>query len=266
MTASIGGQAWSSTTSGMNAQVGGFGIIQIQGYQNGTTILLTLYNIDSTGTFQLGMAGTMVGGGAIVADLAGHGWATPLSGTAGTITLTTLTATQIAGTFSFTADAQNGGATGTKVVTSGQFDMLLGGTLATLPDQYGNRAQGTMGGSSWIASNAVITLLGTTLVISASNASYTLGIGITSFPGVGSYAVGTAPGDALVTLMGPAVNPTGPVNCCWGTGAGTSGTLTVSSLTATRIKGTVAATLVPNAGSGASGPIAIADSFDLGIQ
>jgi hypothetical protein len=207
-----------------------------------------------------------VGGYAQISNTLGQAWSTPFSGAAGTITLTTLTATQIVGTFSFSADSLIGNAHGTKVVTEGQFNMLLGGTLGTIPDQYGSRLSGTFGGNAFNGATVVVTLLSNTLVIAANNTNYSLGIGKTSFAGVGTYDVGTDPGDVIVTMQGPAANPTGPVNCCWSTGVGTTGTLTVTSLTATRIKGSVSATLTPNPGTTASAPLDVSATFDIGIQ
>jgi len=245
--------------------VGNFGIIQIQGFANSTAILITLYNIDEPGTYALGMGGTNVGGVAQVTDLVPRGWSTPLSGAAGSITLSTLTASRIAGTFAFTADSILGTATGSRAVTQGQFDLLLGGNFAPLPDNYGSTMAGTVGGAAWTPSTVVITLLGTTLVIGANNTSYTLGIGKTSFPGPGSYTVGNNPSDVVVTMMGPGANPNGPVNCCWGGVVGATGTLNISSVTATRLQGTLTATLPPNPGTAANAPLTITNlTFDIG--
>jgi hypothetical protein len=62
-----------------------------------------------------------------VSTLAGVGWAwkvSPVAGS-GTINLATLTAKAASGTFSFTAPANANGATGTKVVTNGAFNVTL---------------------------------------------------------------------------------------------------------------------------------------------
>ena len=113
-TAVIDGQAWTATSTSRKAQVGPFGAITIQGLANGTTLLLILYNIDSVGTYPLGMGGTAVGGLGQVSDLTGRGWSTPLSGAAGSVTITTLSSGRIAGTFTYDADSSLGAAHGTR--------------------------------------------------------------------------------------------------------------------------------------------------------
>jgi len=268
MTALIDGVSWSSSVAAQNAQVGNFGVIALQGSQNGTTIIITLYNIDVLGSYDLGMGPLNVGGTAQVSDITGQFWSTPISGSAGTLTLTTLTPTRIAGTFAFTADSSFGGARGIRAVTQGNFDLLLAqnGNTWPLPDQYGNILNGTVGGSQWKAANVVITLLGTGLVIAASNTQYSLSIGKTQFAGVGSYTLGNQASDPVVIMQGPGTNPNGSLNCCWGGGLGNTGTLAVTSLTATRIQGTLSATLQPMAGSAASGTLDLSNiAFDIGL-
>ncbi|MBK9777860.1 MAG: hypothetical protein IPP62_16145 [bacterium] len=49
-------------------------------------------------------------------------WTTPMSGQAGFITLSARTATRVAGTFNYTAEAQGGAVPATRVVTGGAFD------------------------------------------------------------------------------------------------------------------------------------------------
>jgi hypothetical protein len=51
------------------------------------------------------------------------GWGTGFAGGSGTITVTVLTATRIAGTFSFDAMPGSGAATGTLQVRNGVFDV-----------------------------------------------------------------------------------------------------------------------------------------------
>ncbi len=268
MTAVLDGQSWTAGPTERTASVGNFGLIQIQGNQNGTTILMQLYNVDSVGTYSLGVSGTNVGGYGQVTDLVPRGWATPLSGAAGSITITTLTTTRIAGTFTFTADSLLGNATGSRAVTQGSFDLLLGFSGSTtwpLPDEYGSAFSGTIGGAAWNSATTVMTLLNTTLVIGANNTGYSISIGLTSFNGAGSYTVGSQPGEVVVVLQGPAANPTGPLNCCWGGALGNTGTLTITSLTATRIAGNLTATLVATPGTTAVGTISLDTDFDIGI-
>lgn len=268
MTANIDGQNWASSDFALQAQVGQFGVIYVQGSQFGRTMILTLYNIDQTGTYDLGMGATNVGGLAQVTDVQGT-WTTPLSGQAGTVTISTLTPTRIAGTFSFDAEPFTGGATGTRSVTQGQFDMILamGNNAWPLPDTYGNVLDGMVGGGTWKAATVVITLAGTTLVIGGNNTEYSISIGKTQYTGPGSFALGSQVNDPVVVMQGPSTNPTGPVNCCWTSSLpGASGTFTVTGQTATRIDGTLTATLLPMPGTAASGNLDISNlSFSIGI-
>src|SRR5690606_1392769 len=105
-------------------------------YVNGgvsQAISITLMNVPGPGTYPLGTGGGVAGGIAIYADNSG-GWATPLNGRAGTITLTTLSDSRATGTLSFTAEANAGGATGSRTITNGRFDIPIttNGTIAPL--------------------------------------------------------------------------------------------------------------------------------------
>ncbi len=76
----------------------------------------------------------------------------------------------------------------------------------------------------------------------------------------------TAAAAAPVVMSGPWTNPNGPVNCCWGGGTGNTGTLEITSLTATRIQGTLSATLVPTPATAASAPLTLSNiTFDIGL-
>jgi len=55
----------------------------------------------------------------------GAGWTAGPGGGSGSVTVTTRTATRIAGTFSFVLAASTGGATGTRTITNGSFDLTL---------------------------------------------------------------------------------------------------------------------------------------------
>jgi Family of unknown function (DUF6252) len=258
----VDGTEWVSTVTSEDAGVGPLGSITIQGtYANSRSITIILSNIDAPGTYPLGVSAANVGGLAIYSTTSGESWSTPPSGDAGTITLTTLTTGRIAGTFSFTATPLGGGATGNKVVTDGVFDLLLAGTLATLPDNQGSSTSGTVNGSPWTAATSLVTLTGGSLVVNVSNSSYIIGVVMTGFPGPGTYDVGLLAGKAATSAVVPANGP----SPSWVAGQSGSGTFTVSSLTATRIRGTLTATLQPSPGSGATGALTITDlAFDIG--
>jgi hypothetical protein len=231
-----------------------------------TSITLTLYNIRGTGTYPLGMTPTTVGGIGIVTENAA-GWSTPLSGAAGTVTITTLD-TRIAGTFEFTASAAIGGATGDRQVTNGRFDFLLGGAAGSQPAaNAGHVMSGTVGGTTWHASTVVAnSVLNNTLIVTASNTAYILSFTVGGFTGTATYPLtfGGTPGRNL-TVQRVLGNQQGSV-CCWG-GAGSTGTFTVATMTPARITGTFVATLTPVSGTTASGTVAVTGgTFDLGRQ
>ena len=87
------------------------------------TISLGIAGLTAPGTVDLSL-GVGNGSTAIVANSTGA-WGTAFSGGSGTITVTTLTANRIAGTFSFDAPAGSGQATGTLQVRNGQFDVTF---------------------------------------------------------------------------------------------------------------------------------------------
>jgi len=122
MTASINGAAWRSEKSGDKGSHSGT-IYAVVGLNTSYTISLGIAGLTGPGTVNLSLAGGN-GSIAIVANSTGS-WGTAFSGGSGTITVTTLTANRIAGTFSFDAPAGSGQATGTLQVRNGQFDVTF---------------------------------------------------------------------------------------------------------------------------------------------
>jgi hypothetical protein len=254
------GQPWESNVATEDAGMGSPGAYTIQGTSGTSTITILLYNIDEPGTYALGVTSGVVGGLAVITSSNGS-WVTPGSGAAGTVTISTLSATRIAGTFAFTTVPQSGGVTNNRSVTNGAFDLLLqsNGHFGTLPDNQGSVLSGTVNGAPWNAAAASMVLLGSSLVINANNTTYNIGVSVTAFTGPGSFTVGT-PGQAAVSAVVPMIGP-GP---SWAFG---TGSFTVTSLTASRIRGTLDATLNPSAGSGATSPLVIQGVvFDIGRQ
>lgn len=118
--ASIDGTAWTaatvqSTYAGNVLAVGGLDAGQTQ-------VLITIPSVTTTGTFDIG-AGQP---GVAVVTANGQTWSSTLVGGTGSVTVTTLTATHAAGTFTFVATAlTTSGATGNKTVTTGSFDVTF---------------------------------------------------------------------------------------------------------------------------------------------
>jgi hypothetical protein len=281
MRATIDGQSWAAgTTAGSVTALqfsrisGGYLILGVQllaGGGIGSTITFTLNNISGPGTYPLGVDAVSVYGGfaGITGGTPGGTWTTPLSGAAGTITITALTTTHIAGTFSFTATpaaSGAGGATGTRVVTAGSFDAPFSGnvTIQALPDSVGGKMSATLNGTAW---NAGIVSAGTSLgyiSISGINDRQTLIFTLPQPAAAGTYQLSNAAGFILKAWDPNAVAPAG-ARCCWGN-LGDVGTITFTSLTKTRAKGTISATLSPQPGTAATGLLVITNlTFDVGL-
>ena len=266
MSASVNGQAFSATQSATAAanSSAAVSVYTITGTRlsgtTATTILLSLYNIAATGTYPLGVNSTNFGGLATYIE-GSASWTTPLNGTAGTVIITSLTATRIAGTFSFTAaDVLNPAST--RSVTNGAFDLGITGTPGTVQPYQGSAMKATLGGNAWIgASIVVVAKTGGSYAFGGSTITGTGVAGIanvnvilTGVTGPGTYALGTGQGNQLSITVG-------------GSGyssslSGSSGSVVVTSVDTNRLKGTFSATL----GSGGGAALAVSGgTFDIGL-
>ncbi len=275
MTARIDGSAWASDPIYVDqgAQVTGSGIYVIQGTQvSGTealAIVLSLMNVPGPGTYPLGTGGGVSGGTGIVA-LGGSGWTTPLSGAAGTITIAEVGDTRITGSFSFTADASTGGASGTRAVTQGEFDLPLRrvGTVQPVPETSMNHVGATVGGEAWSA--ATITLQpnpATLWGFSAGNDRHMITIAVQDVAGPGTYALSSVAPLRLAEVYGPGGPLDTSEDCCWTSAlGGATGSVTIDTWTGTRATGSFSFTLPAKSGTVATGPITVsAGTFDVGI-
>lgn len=276
MSATIDGQAWkASSLSGAAsalqfAPVSGGYILTGAEFTSagvaGTSMVFTINNISGPGTYPLGTdAVSVYGGFAGVVSGTGQQWTTPLTGAAGTITISALSTTRIAGTFNYTAAASGGGATGARAVTNGTFDLpILGNAvMPKLPDSVGSKLSASLNGAPW---NAAIVSAGSSLgflSISGINSTQTLLFTLPLPAGPGTYPLSNNPG--ILQAWDPnAVAPAG-ARCCWGV-QGDVGTITFTHLTLTRARGTVSATLSPQPGTAARGQLVITNgSFDIGL-
>jgi hypothetical protein len=281
-TATIDGDAWASDAQYLagGVTVVGPGVYTMAGSRatspsSALTVTLTLYNIDRPGTYPIGVSPSVVGALAIVAEPT-NGWASPLSGAAGTITITTLTESRMAGTFTFTATPVSGGATGSRVVTDGKFDLPIrtANGIPPLPPSAGSRMNAAMGGVAWNAATVATAKTSNAFIVTASNTDYTMSFSLASVTGAGTYPISITTPIRTIQVGGPA-GATGD-HCCWGGGVvighdGTistpdEGTVTITSFTDTRVVGTFTATLAPTAGTQASTPLVITNgAFDVGI-
>lgn len=128
MTAQIGGASWSS--------IGAINVSRQQqqdiigfagsGSAGGTTYALSISIVNATGpgTHNLNIFAGGDGSHLIIGSSAGLGWATAAQSGSGTLTITSLAANRIVGTFSGNLAAA-GHAGGNLVVTSGTFDVTF---------------------------------------------------------------------------------------------------------------------------------------------
>lgn len=260
MTASIDGQAFSADSlakaTASKSVAGQYELIgeKISGSQT-ESIALTLYNISATGTFPLGVGLTAFGGTGIVGE-ATNAYYTPLNGTAGTVTISTLTSTRIGGTFSFVAaDLTN--PSSVKNVTSGVFDLPITNTPLAVPASKGSGVSATVGGAPWVgATIAVISHTGGTYGFGATSAgSYQLTFGLTGVNAPGTYAFNVNTSTGIVADKG---------SQSWNYDTlGSTGMFTVTSVNANRIQGTFSGTL--GVASGGGTPLTITNGkFDIG--
>ena len=276
MSAKIDGVSWAASQNGVlvtsSAQNPGFLTItgtQITG-QDYIAVSLYLGFISGTGTYPLGVnQGTTPGGGGGVIVKNGATldlYAVDFTGDRGSVNITTLTSTRIAGTFTFVAPPQLGsGAPGVKTITNGTFDVALPAAF-TLPtgDNTGNTFTATLNGQAWTGATVVgvgdlstgsFSLGGTTTDNTVANSTLQVGL-VTATP---VSAGNTYDQSQVVLHFDGQAN-----NCCWG-GAGATSSVTITSLTATRVAGTFTANL-PAIGGSASGPMVITNGeFDLRI-
>jgi hypothetical protein len=152
MTAKIDGSAFAANTVGSTTATQVLpGQYTLIGFQGSTSLNFSLANIRGPGTYPLGVGPQVPGGSVIVANASG-GWATVQSGADGTITITSLSTTEIAGTFSFVAGAQGTGS-GSKTVTDGDFRIAVKQLvpIGAVPDNAGSTLTATIGGVTWNA-------------------------------------------------------------------------------------------------------------------
>lgn len=118
MSAQIDGKPWSAMSIATSS---GAGSSLIVAGTNITEIVTIVIPLDQgTGAKTMGFSSTVSGAYAI----GSQSWvANPVQGGTGTITLTTVAAGHVAGTFEFTLAALQGVTPATRQVTSGQFDV-----------------------------------------------------------------------------------------------------------------------------------------------
>jgi hypothetical protein len=258
-TAKIDGQDWASDAAGLRVQGG---VSQIPGYiiitgtkvastTSYTSLVLTLAYISGPGDYPLGVNPISTAGG-IGQVVQGAGTvfesrATPFSGAAGTVTVTTLTSTRIAGTFNYVATPTLGsGLTSNRTVTNGSFDVALPAGFTSVPaGNHGNTFSATLGGTAWNGATIVGQGSGGSFGITAATDSFTVSLQPSVAVTAGNaYTIGTGAGKVTLSVV-----HNGGGARSWGGQAGDVGTVVVTSLANGRAAGTFSGTLAGNSGS-----------------
>jgi hypothetical protein len=257
--AKIDGTQWSSAFA--QAAGGSDGVFSLVGSDaSGTAMSLTLQRVGATGTYPLGVGGVVPGGIATI-SASSKAWSTPLSGAAGSVTVTAISATHITGTFQYEATPFLAGSPGNRAVTNGTFDLPVSPAASlTVADHLWSKFGGTVGGSPWNAATIVMVTHPSSgvLTVGASNTVYFINMIISGFTGAGTYTLNT--GVARYLTVNTVATPTQS----WGnSNAKSSGTVVVTTYSQTRVKGTFDVVLQPSIGAG--GPLALSGTFDVGL-
>ena len=274
-TAKVDGVAWEPEPISIAARAipgvpGGLLVTGAQSIGGGSFALtISLYNISGPGTYPLGVSSEVFGGIGQVGQL-GNSWITENTGNEGSVTITTLTANRIAGTFAYTADpGRNNNVGGTRVVTDGRFNLPLTGTLVPVPPNVGSSVTASLGNQSYTAwsVNGLLQdhLGGPGFQFSSSTKLHGLSVLLSGVTAPGTYTISHT---GVIRSVGAGRNGGDANHCCWGGGGSALdvGTIIITSLTATRVKGTLTATLQPSPGKAATTPLVITNAeFDVGI-
>jgi hypothetical protein len=173
--------------------------------------------------------------------------------------------TRIAGTFSFVATrVVNFTETDSRAVAGGSFDVpVTGSGTLDIPVNIGSTVTGTVRDSAFFATEVSVVDVPSNgkLVLDMRQVSRYVTLNIPDFTGVGTYKLGTGTG-RIVQLYAPI----GTFPSEWGgSEATTAGTVTITSVTASRVQGTIAASLVPTFAPLNTAPALISISFDIGL-
>ena len=259
-TAKIDGSDFTALAASTAAQIsdaGNFAIVG--GSSTGSSITMILYSIGAPGTYPLGVSGTVRGGLGTVGT-SSSSFSTPLSGTAGSVTITQVSATRIAGTFNFVAGAEPV----TRTVTEGEFDLpVTGNGSINVPDYAGSRVDGTINDVPWNAATVVMVSgpSSGTLAVGFSNLTYQMNLILSGWTGTGTYTLNTGASRQMTVLA-----TDGSLRFWGGSGGLSTGAFTVTSASATRVSGTYDVTLHPAGVGQAPGDLHLAGTFDIGIQ
>lgn len=278
--ATVGGAAWLADTT-VTAERTGPGTYRILGRSRTDPFFLidfSLMGIKTSGTYPLGIKGFLSGGYVTIAGAPGGAFNSPTNGAAGQVEITTLSPTRIAGKFAFNAVGTVGtvGDPGrTVTVTNGVFDLPITGAAAgTIPDSAGGSFRATIDGAA-LGIAAATAPLPTSVpnrleIFAFSDAEQftntNVFVTIENVTGPGTFPLDVPSLRRLLVqqsrlFMGSTQLPVGSWSSIQ---AGSSGSVTITSLTTARISGSITATIAAAGDSPITTPITFSASFDLG--
>jgi hypothetical protein len=242
------------------------GSIQIVGDQRDTAgddigLTIALAHLTGAGTYPLSAAGNT----ARVDDVTSISWDTWVAfddGTDGALTLATLDGARATGTFQFTAPPESGKTTTTTIaVTDGAFDLPLPSGFMSVPfDQRASSVSATIDGQPWNAGQIQVSAPASGLFSVQAITDFAQANQMTlSLQAFAALAPGNTYDSSSVLISAAA----GGSLQNW-SGMGVPSSVTIATLTATRVSGTFTATLAP--GTGATVPLTITGgAFDLAL-
>jgi hypothetical protein len=255
--ANINGQPWTAdantfTVIGNGGVPGALTIsgVEVVAPTDYKSISISVSFIGATGVYPMGInIGTTAGATASMVVVSGNStttYLTPLSGAAGTLTITTLTASRMAGTFSFSADLSPG--PGAPVsVTNGSFDISIPtGFTSVPPGNKGSTISASLGGTAFNA--ATVVGLGDLAAgaFSLGGQTVTTSVSITTAAQItapGTYNLGAEVTMSVLDFV---------TADAWSSGTGATGTVTITSIGNGRLVGSFDGVLVSTAMGGPS--------------
>jgi hypothetical protein len=225
------------------------GILSIGGTDSARSTTLSFALTPTTaGTYTLGP--TSAANAQVLIGNPAAGWQAAVGIGSGTITVSSLTSTAASGTFSFTLVAAGPGATGTKTITEGAFNV----TFTTVPPApptpgSGSSLTAAIDGVPWSSSlSRRATLTNNILTITGQDTNFrviTLAVPLSAGLQVPPSPAPTISLDFIPGIHGVVTMVLGAQN--WDNGhAGGAGSFTVTSISTTRVAGTFTVTLVSN--------------------
>src|SRR5262245_30536930 len=240
-----------STTASSVTATNSNGILSIGGTDSSraTTLSFALTpTAAGVGTYTLGPSSAA--NAQILIGNPAAGWQAAVGTGSGTITVNSLTSTSASGTFSFSLVAVAGsGATGTKSITEGVFSVTFTPVPSPTPTPSGSTFTTLIDGVSWSSSlSRRATLTNNILAITGQDTNFrviTLAVPISGGLAIPPSLPATVSLDFTPAVHGTVTMVLGAQN--WDNGhAGGAGTFMITAISATRVSGTFAVTLVSN--------------------